>query len=197
MRRCAVNAWIATIVAGTLVFFGPGEGNIVWGFQIGYVGALMFGLVFLLLVERPGPLGRRDLVGVGAGVLSLLCSGVSVTMVGVVGLVVLSRRGWRIALTLTAPLGLIYLTWVAIVQPDLSPSGRAPVDALRAFVQNAVVGTFVAVGHYPVVAPLLGLVLVAGLVAAWQSGARADRLAMPGALLVGGVFYFTTTAQGR
>ena len=47
MRRAGVRPWTATIVASVFVLFGPGEENIVWAFQIGFVGAVMFGLMQL------------------------------------------------------------------------------------------------------------------------------------------------------
>ena len=48
----------------------------------------------------------------------LLCSGVAVTMVIVVGIAMLLRRGWRIALLHTAPLGAAYLLWWATSARD-------------------------------------------------------------------------------
>ena len=60
MRRAGVGPWTATIVAAVFVLFGPGEENIVWAFQFTFVGAIMFGLVHLILSDHDGPVDRRD-----------------------------------------------------------------------------------------------------------------------------------------
>ena len=96
MRRSGVAPWTATIFAAVLVLFGPGDQNILWGYQITMTGALLFGLVHLVLADRPG---RRilpaDWLGLFAGLLALMFSGVGLLMVGVVGAAVLIRRSWR------------------------------------------------------------------------------------------------------
>ncbi len=75
MRRAGVGPWLATAAAGSFVLFGPGSEDIVWAFQIGFTGALAFGLVQLCLCDHDGGIGRRDVLGVGAGLLALMCSG--------------------------------------------------------------------------------------------------------------------------
>ena len=104
MRRVGVRPWTATVVASVLVFFGSGYQNIVLPFQMTLVGALVFGLVYLLLATHDGPFDRRDLFGWLAGLASIMCSGVGVSMVIAVGLAVLLMRGWRLALVHTVPL---------------------------------------------------------------------------------------------
>ena len=59
MRRNGVNPWIATAAATVFVFYGAGEDNIVWAFQIGFTGTLAFGLT-QLRVGRPRRLRNRQ-----------------------------------------------------------------------------------------------------------------------------------------
>lgn len=71
MRRAGVGPWLATICAGVFVLFGPGEDNILWAFQIGFAGALVLGIVQLLLADHDGPFNRRDWAGDGPSTLWL------------------------------------------------------------------------------------------------------------------------------
>src|SRR5258708_1517843 len=111
MRRAGVRPWIATATALVLVLFGRGQQDILWPFQLTQVGSLVFGLTHLLLADHDGPFDRRDRLGLAAGLGGLMCSGVAVTMVIVVGIATLIRRGWRIAAVHTVPLGFVYLIW--------------------------------------------------------------------------------------
>jgi hypothetical protein len=97
MRRAGVSPWIATSAAAVFVLFGAGSVNIWWAFQIGFVASLVLGLTQLLLADHDGSIDRRDRLGLLAGSAGLLCSGVAVTMVLVVGIATLARRNWRAA----------------------------------------------------------------------------------------------------
>src|SRR4051794_10033140 len=72
MIRRRVNPWIATVVAGAFVLLGSGRQDIVWGFQVGYVGALLLGLCQLDLADHDGGWSRRDWAALVCGVLALL-----------------------------------------------------------------------------------------------------------------------------
>ena len=51
MRRVGVGPWIATLAASLFVFFGAGAQNVLWAFQMTFVGALVLGLVSLVLLR--------------------------------------------------------------------------------------------------------------------------------------------------
>ena len=95
MRRLGIGPWIATAAASLYVLFGAGAENVLWAWQMSFVGALVFGLVHLLLVDHDGPIDRRDWLGLAAGLAALMCSGVGVAMVVMVGIAALIRRGWH------------------------------------------------------------------------------------------------------
>jgi hypothetical protein len=201
MRRSGVGPWIATIAASSFVLFGPGSQNIVWAFQIGLDGSLVFGLTQLLLADHEGPVDRRDWLGLSAGALALMCSGLGVTMAVVVGLATLLRRGWKVAALHTAPLAVLFGVYALIEHPNTSTVfGRPPVSALLRWLRSGEVGTFLGLGHFSLVAALLAIALVSGLVIAViteHGRARRRRIADPIAMLIGGIIFFASTAELR
>lgn len=199
IRRAGVAPWITTVVAAGFVLFGSGYGDIVWGFQIGYVGAAAFGLIQLLLADHDGPFSRRDALGLVAGLAALMSSGVGVTMVLTVGVATLLRRGWRMALASTAPLGAVYLAWFLAYGHDGSPSSSSSVSAIVRFASRGLANTFLQIGNFKLVGLALAVVLVAGLAVAGRrdlTGLR-HRGSVPLALLTGALLYFVVAGAGR
>ena len=210
MRRCRVRPWTATLVAGVLVFFGSGYQDIILPFQITLVGSVLFGLVDLMLVARGRGWGRRDYLGLAAGLAALMCSGVGVAMVIAVGVAVLICRGWRAALLHTVPLGAIYMVWFATIgHRGYTGDHGGPGDVAR-FVRMIVTSTFGALGRYGVLGWLIGIVLVVGLVFWWRDlagnastgnastgNARRTQSAVPIGLLVGAFSLLCITGYGR
>jgi hypothetical protein len=126
MRRVGVLPWVATGLAAVFCVLGGGEENILWAFQITMNGSMLLGLVHLLLVDRDGKYGPRDIAALITGLVALTFSGITVTMIAVSTLVVLLRRGWRLAALTGGPPALAYLIWyVVIARNDVSPSPPA------------------------------------------------------------------------
>jgi len=200
MRRAGVRPSIATATASILLLFGHGYQDIVWAFQITQVGSLVFGLSQLILADHDGPLDRRDWIGLAAGAAGMLCSGIAVTMVIVVGIAVVIRRGWRAAAFHTVPLGLLYLLWWSkYARGSYSARGITPYRLAR-FVAATIANVVRAVGSSNEVAVILGVLLVVGLALAWGTMGRAawrQAAAPPFALLAGAVVYLVITAFGR
>ncbi len=202
MRRAGVRPWTATIVASVFVLFGPGEENIVWAFQIGFVGAVMFGLVQLVLSDHDRPIAWRDGLALLAGAASLMCSGVSLVMVIVVGLAVLIRRGWKAAALQTVPLAVMYGIWYLVTDPGgiKNPYGRgAEPDELARFSWSGVRGTFEAIGGLDVLALMLAAVVVGAVVLTARHFGTDERrrLAASCALAVGAGVFLIGTAYTR
>ena len=111
LLQAGVDQTIATAMAAVFTVLGAGYENLLWAFQIGFIGSVALGMAGLLLVNHDGRWGGRDVAGWLVSTAGLMFSGISVTMVAVAGLAVLMRRGWRhAALTVSVP-GVIYLTW--------------------------------------------------------------------------------------
>ncbi len=200
MRRCGVRPWIATVAASTFAFFGAGWENIIWAFQIGFVGSVVFGLVQLLLADRDGPLGRRDVLALFAGLASLMCSGVGVSMTLMVGFAVLVRRGWRAALVHTAPLAVVYLLWATHFDNTFSSENPPSVGAVLRFTASGIGATFDALGQLPGVGLVLGIMLIVGLAVTWAPldvTCLRRQAAVPAALLVGAGGFYVITGTGR
>ncbi len=202
MRRAGVGPWVATVVAGVFVLYGTGWENILLGVQISMVGSMVFGVTHLLLADHDGPFDRRDGLGLAAGALGLMASGVGVALVAMVGVAVLVRRGWRLALVHTVPLaGLYVLWWSWQGSSEQSSAGvHTPLLHIADWIRYAESGAFLGIGHYPVVAIALGLVLVGGLILAWGPLSRPEfrtQAAAPLAMLVGGVFLIVLVATQR
>ena len=200
MRRHGVGPWIATAAAGSFILFGPGRQNILWAFQIGFTGAVLFGLAHLVLADHDG-FDRRDGVGVLFGLLALMSAGVGVTMAIIVGFATLAKRGWQAALVHTAPLGLAFVVWFLVVHPEsTSTSGRPGFGTLVRWVWSAEAGVFDALAKFTPVAILLGIVFVSGLALAWARlpwKTLRREAAIPVAMLLGGVLFSVTTALAR
>jgi hypothetical protein len=204
MRRVGVNVWIATAATSAFVLFGTGWQNIEWAFQIGFVGALALGLTQLLLADHEGPIDRRDLLGVFAGLAALMCSSIAVSILVVVAIAALSKRGLAAAALHAVPLGLIYLAWwipIGRRGAEAGPAfGTARVDTVGRFVAVGFRGTFRDFGTYPGIGLLVALVLCAGLFLAWRPFGFTElrrRAAIPAAFLCGAVFFLIMTGYTR
>jgi hypothetical protein len=200
MRRADVGPWIATAAASLFAFFGSGYEDIIWAFQMGFVGSLVFGLTQLLLTDHDGAIDRRDRLGLLAGAAGLMCSGVGVVMTVVVGLAVLARRGWRIALFQTVPLAMLYAIWWLAVARRYHETGTFKVPSLGSLTQwisKSVGASFNAMGQLPGVGVVLAVILVVGLVLALSPLDRTElrtRAAVPGALLIGAFIFVVMTS---
>jgi hypothetical protein len=198
MRRAGVDPWIATVVAAVVLFFGAGAENILYAFQITFTGALAFGLAHLLLADHEGPIDRRDWLGVLAGLLGLLCSGVAIAMVAVVGLATLARRGWRVAAFHVAPLAVVYLAWWAKYARSVTDV-TGDLGSTVGFVRRGFTIAFGSLGQVVGVGLLIAVVLLAGLWLVRDDviGARRAQLTAPFALAIGAVLFFVLTGLGR
>jgi hypothetical protein len=168
IRRTGVGPWIASATAAVIVLYGPGSDEIVWAFQIGYTGAIAFGLAQLLLADHDGRIGRRDALAILASIAALLCSGVGPVMVAVVGITCLIRWGWRRAALQTVPAAVIFVTWYLIDHPSSGYVGRGPnLTDLTGWLRSGTLGTaaalfkYSALGLVPVVVVIGGAVLAA------------------------------------
>jgi hypothetical protein len=130
----------------------------------------------------------------------LLCSGVAVTMTIAVGVAVLIRRGWRLALFHTAPLGAVYVVWWLTEARDSYGHANAKFSNVAEWAWTGIEGTFDGLGQVTGAGIAFGILLVVGLVVAWRGTDVADRrrrAAAPAALLVGALAFLLITGVGR
>jgi hypothetical protein len=198
MRRAGANPWIATAAASLFALLGAGNESIVWAFGVTFVASLALGLVHLLLADHDGPLDRRDALGLAAGAAGLMCSGLGVTMVVVVGLSALIRRGWRIAAAHVVPLAGIYLLWWGTGgNENFGGYGAGSIGEKISFVFTGIWAVFDALGQLPGIGIALAVMLVVGLFVTWSPLGRMEqrrRAAAPLALLFGVLVFLSVTA---
>ena len=200
MRRSGCAAWLSTTVAGTFLFFGTAADTILVGFFMVFIASLVFGLAHLLLADHDGPFDRRDWLGLAAGLAGMLCSGIAVIMVIVVGLATLVR-GWRIALMHTAPLAAVYLVWRSAIGTrgkDL-PVARPTISQMARFVVVGLRAAFAGIGRLPGSGLALVVVIIVGsvLARARLGPLFRHRAALPLALLAGAPILLAIIATGR
>ena len=170
MRNAGVRPWLATIVAGSLIFFGPGFQNIIWAFQIGFTGSIAFALAQLLLADHDGPISRRDGMGLLCGLVAVMSAGAAVSVVLATGLGLLGRRGLKAAAFHTVPLGVTFLLWTAVKKPSSGSSwGNPSIGDMYDWMVSGTSGSFMSIGQHLWVASILAAVTVGGMALAWYT----------------------------
>jgi hypothetical protein len=124
MRRAGVTEAIAAALTGVVIVLGSAAENLLWAFQVGFMGAIALGLAVLLLVDRP-VLGPPRAIAAGAlAVFSLTFSGTALGFLAAAAILGWIRRGWWRSALLLAPAGAVYLIWQLLYGG--SPASLAP-----------------------------------------------------------------------
>jgi hypothetical protein len=214
MRSGDLPAFGAAI---TVLVLGGGGLNIVWAFQIGWVGSIAFGLLAMLLLNSDLPFPTRLVISSGALLGSLMCSGVGLAFVVAVGVELLfdaCRR--RLLPAVIVPTALFVAWFVAYGAglrgtpgapcPTCAPTGfaadihKGPIGIdylshLAAFVASGLEASIGAVFGAPALAAILLPILAALLAFSWyrQRTIHSWQLGM----VVGVVAWFTLVGLGR
>jgi len=164
--RRRVGGTVAVIAATSLLFLGPAWQDLLWPFQIGYLGSIAAGLGALLALERGDRRGD-----IAAGVLLLLsiaCSGLGLPFLAGAGFCLLiERRSW-LRLWLLAIPAIPYLAWYLHYGQNQASSSN--VSAVPSYVFDSFaggVGAISALGttHGKILAVVLAAVAVAATIA--------------------------------
>lgn len=203
LQRVGTSAWISTALAATFVFLGAAGENLLWAFQMGFMGGIALGLGALLIVMRPR-LGIGGLVGsIALLTLGAATAGTALPFFFAVLVVALYQHGWRKALLTVGIPAAVYLVWyVAVAGPNPTEIYRAQgfgqlLRGIPEFVGTMFVGAFDAAT--PV--PGFGIVVVTG-VTLWAILRVAGRaLAIGGVTAIGllgsGLLFSALTAYSR
>jgi hypothetical protein len=137
MRRAGVSAWVSTALAVVAIVLGSAAENLMWAFQVGYMGAVAVGLGVVLLVDRRR-LSRGGYLLAGAlAILALPFSGTALPVLAGAAVLSVVRRGWLRSLALFAPAGVVYLVWYLLLgrttSAGLSPQGLEWLTAAPVF----------------------------------------------------------------
>jgi len=123
MVRADIDPWLALGFTAVLAIPGVGFENLTNVWQVTLVASLALGLGALLLLLERGRFGWRESVASVLLTIGMACSGVGLTMLGVVGIVALLRRGWRIAVSVAALPAVAYAWWYVAYgskEPDVA-----------------------------------------------------------------------------
>jgi hypothetical protein len=205
LLRARTRPWIALMFATLLVLFGPAQTNVALKVtSITFVGfAVPLGLLQLLLADHDGPRDRRDWWAVAAGLAAVLCSSVAIAMLFVVGVAMLVKRGWRIALFQVGPPLLAFTVWFATEgHKDVGaghPARLRPIPEAMHFASVLVTGTFEAFTRSHGIGGVLVLVFLVSLVVVWRAAGpeRRREAVVPFAMLLGAFVFALETGLGR
>jgi hypothetical protein len=113
LARRYVGPWAALAPSAVLVVLGPAWQDLLWAFQVGYLGSVATGLGTVLCLERRDR--RGDVAAAALLVISLLCSSIGLAMLVLAAvLLALQRpRAWRRVWVVGLPLAL-YAVWYAV-----------------------------------------------------------------------------------
>ena len=126
--RERIGVWLAVGLATTLVTMGPGAWDIVWPFQIGFLGSVAAGIGAFIALGRRTPLS--DACACALAILALACSGIGVCVLVGVTIELLWRRDprrWWIAGVPAALYGVWYAGYGASTLA-FSRLGEIPID---------------------------------------------------------------------
>lgn len=111
--RRRIGAWPALIAAVVLLFLGPAWQDIIWPFELSFVGSILFGLAMLLALDRGDR--RGDIAACLFLAISIGFSSLGVAFVAGAAVDVFQRRrshGLRRAYVAAVPLLLYALWWL-------------------------------------------------------------------------------------
>jgi len=205
MLRARTRPWLAIMLATLLVLFGDAQTNVALRItSITFVGfAVPLGLAQLLLADHEGPIDRRDWFGLAAGLAAILCSSVAVPMVLVVGVAMLVKRGWRVALLHALPPAIAFsVSYAAVGHDDVGaghPTQFRPLPQALHFALVLAEGTFEAITRTHGIGGVLIALLLLGLyLVVRRAGPERRRQAVvPCAMVVGAFFFAVETGVGR
>ena len=196
---------VATALAAIFSVLGAAAEDLVWAFQIGFVGSTLLGISAVYLAVTGTANWRRTAVLASLILASLATSGVGLAYLIVVPLL-LAWRQWRHAITAFGLPLMVYVVWYAMYGHSLTHPPSASVTL------PLTVGAFVALGLVAALtgyfgfetAPLgfsliIGVPILAALTLAcrdWIANRTQARL-IPVAMCAGAVVFFGTAALAR
>ena len=198
MRRCGADDRTATALAAMFLVLGGAWECLVFPFAMNFTGALVLGLAALLAADHDGAPDRRDVLAVALAVVALTWSGVAITMLAVIGITVLLRRGPRDAALVVALPALVYVVWFGAVgrtSASTTPATATQLLQLPVFVWTGLTHDVEVITGLSGAGPVLVLGVLVLLVR--DRGRFRDRGAAAVAAAIGAVLFMIIAAVGR
>ncbi|WP_243063477.1 hypothetical protein [Humibacter sp. RRB41] len=115
MLKVGVAPWIATTASALICFLGAGGENVLWAFQVGFIGAAALSLIVMLLLMRER-FGIGEAIGVVVlSILALATSGTSLPVLAGAAVVGIVYRGFWRTVALFVPGAVAYGVWFVVV----------------------------------------------------------------------------------
>ncbi|MBF8289554.1 MAG: hypothetical protein HW391_522 [Chloroflexi bacterium] len=126
----------ALAAASVVLFFGAGFENLYWGFQIGFVGAMLAGLVALDALDQ-APTTPRAVLAAMALLIGVMTSGVGLFFIAAAGFMLLVEPARRRSLWVVAVPSGAYAAWfllvgrsgIGVFREPLAPSSLAAIPS--------------------------------------------------------------------
>ena len=209
-RGAGADPWVSTAAAAFLGLLGAGAEDLTWGFQIGFVGSVMLGLLAFNMLDRPsratGPaprdarLTRRDALISLALVASLMCSTIGDAMVVGAAVLASARLPRRRAFNVICPPVAVYGLWFAVVGHLglAAHSDHISLTTLTGLPNYVLTGLSSALGQSFNLEPAGGALLLGlGLWVVWRSRALWHKSPAVLGLCAAAVAFYALAALGR
>jgi hypothetical protein len=200
LLRIGVSAATATALSAVFAVLGAGAENLLWAFQIGFVGSTLGGAAAVLVLTGPRPRRQRVCLAVACLVASLMCSGIGISAVVWAGATAfLVRRSWGEAAVVAGPPTALFVLWNLLFAGDRTTTSLLGADQLTPLPEYVVHGLIATASQAASLPFLAGTVfLIAGLA---LIALRREVRQGPGAAVAAGalasVAFFTINGLGR
>jgi hypothetical protein len=121
LARPRLGPWPAVMAASVVLFAGLAWQNMIWPFQIGFVGSVLGGVWAFVALDRTGR--RAELLACGALLFSIASSSLGVPMALGVGAEMLARGQRRSLWVAAVPLGLYVLWYLGYGESTITNQG--------------------------------------------------------------------------
>ena len=184
-----LGGWAGVIAATLILFMGLAWQNMLWSFQIGFVGSVLGGVWAWVALDRRD--GRGDVLACLALVLGTASSSLGVPLAVGVGAEILVQRRWRALWVALVPLVLYGLWYLDYGVSDVT--GEGIFHAVAWAVDRGGRGRRSAVRRWDATGDET-LVILGVLVLGWRTALAVPSARLVG-LLVGGVAFWLLTGR--
>jgi hypothetical protein len=190
LARPRVGPWLALALATLILFEGLAYQNIIWAFQISFVGSVLGGVWAWVGLDRPGR--RGDVLACAALVFATASSSLGIPMVVGVGAELLAARRRRALWVPAVPLALYVLWYLGYGVSDITAEGVLHAAPWAMSAVAAAAGALVGLGSSWGAALAVSLVIAL----AWRLNLGPPTPRLVG-VLVAGVAFWGLTGAGR